>query len=48
MFKKNEDEKKFKKKRTVRKLKCFVKKEYIEPEKTKNDIAEPKKIVFKG
>ena len=48
MFKKNEDEKEFKKKRTVRKLKCFAKKEYIEPEKRKNGIAEPKKILFGG
>ena len=45
-FMKNEDER-FKKKRTVRKLKCFAKKEEIEPEKTKSDIAEPKKILFR-
>jgi hypothetical protein len=29
-------------------LKCFAKKEYIEPEKRKNGIAEPKKILFGG
>ena len=48
MFKKNEDEKELQKKRTVRKLKCFAKKEYIEPEKRNNDIAEPEKIIFRG
>ena len=47
MFKKNEDEEEFKKKRTVKKLKCFAKKEYIEPEKRKNDITEPKKFFLR-
>ena len=28
-------------------MKCFAKKEYIEPEKRKNNTTEPKKIVFK-